>query len=84
MEQFNLKDPTITMLTATNEAHSNDFFANKDIHGGYFARTFVISENQRNRANSLLLPLKNPPKYPDHIEYLKNLVKSKGSIQAIS
>jgi hypothetical protein len=83
MEQFNLKDPTITMLTATNEAHSNDFFAKKDIHGGYFARTFVISENKRNRANSLLVPLRNPPKYPDHIEYLKTLANLKGAFQPL-
>src|SRR5215471_11972178 len=59
METFNLKDPTITMLTATNEAHSNDFFGKKDIHGGYFARTFVVSETKKNRANSLLVPLRN-------------------------
>jgi hypothetical protein len=83
MEQFNLKDPTITMLTATNEAHSNDFFAKKDIHGGYFARTFVVSENKRNRANSLLIPLKNPPKYPDHIDYLKQLAELKGPFQPL-
>lgn len=78
MEQFNLKDPTITMLTATNEAHSADFFAKKDIHGGYFARTFIISENRRNRANSLLVPLRDPPKYPEHIEYLKEVAKLTG------
>lgn len=83
MEQFNLKDPTITMLTATNEAHSNDFFAKKDIHGGYFARTFIVSENRRNRANSLLVPLKNPPKYPEHIEYLKVLSNLKGAFQPL-
>jgi hypothetical protein len=78
METFNLKDPTITMLTATNEAHSTDFFGKKDLHGGYFARTFVISESKRNRANSLLVPLRNPPKYTESIEYLKELDKLKG------
>jgi hypothetical protein len=83
MEQFNLKDPTITMLTATNEAHSNDFFAKKDIHGGYFARTFIVSENRRNRANSLIVPLKNPPRYPDHIDYLKTLSNLKGAFQPL-
>src|SRR4030095_9455275 len=46
MESFNLVDPTITMLTATNEAHSTDFFGKKDIHGGYFARTFIIAEHE--------------------------------------
>lgn len=83
MEQFNLKDPTITMLTATNEAHSSDFFGKKDIHGGYFARTFIISEIKRNRANSLIIPLKNPPKYADHIDYLKELEKLKGPFEAL-
>lgn len=83
MEQFTLKDPTITMLTATNEAHSNDFFAKKDIHGGYFARTFVIAESKRHRANSLLVPLKNPPKYPELIEYLKTLAKLSGPFKPI-
>lgn len=84
MEQFNLKDPTITMLTATNEAHSNDFFAKKDIHGGYFARTFIISENRRNRANSLLVPLINPPKYPELIDYLKILGNLKGPFEPLA
>jgi hypothetical protein len=83
MEQFNLKDPTITMLTATNEAHSNDFFAKKDIHGGYFARTFIISESKRNRANSLLVPLRNPPKYDELTNYLKEVGKLKGVFKPI-
>lgn len=78
MEQFTLKDPTITMLTATNEAHSEDFFGKKDIHGGYFARTFIVSENRRNRANSLLVPLTNPPQYLEFIEYLKEVAKLSG------
>jgi hypothetical protein len=72
------------MLTATNEAHSSDFFGKKDIHGGYFARTFVISENRRNRANSLLVPLTNPPDYPKHIEYLKELAKLSGSFAPLA
>lgn len=84
MEQFNLKDPTITMLTATNEAHSNEFFAKKDIHGGYFARTFVVSESRRNRANSLLVPLTNPPKYSELIEYLKVLANLKGAFKPLA
>jgi hypothetical protein len=64
METFNLKDPTITMLTATNEAHSN--------------------ENKRNRANSLLVPLINPPKYPELIDYLKELTKLSGPFKAMA
>lgn len=84
METFNLKDPTITMLTATNEAHSIDFFGKKDIHGGYFARTFVISEKERNRANSLLVPLINPPKYEEATSYLKEIGKLQGAFQPLA
>lgn len=84
MESFNLKDPTITMLTATNEAHSNDFFGKKDIHGGYFARTFVVSENKKNRANSLLAPLRNPPRYNELAEYLKKLGDLKGEFKPLA
>jgi len=78
METFNLKDPTVSMFTATNDAHSVDFFGKKDLHGGYFARTFVVSATKRNRANSLLVPLMNPPKYEESIEYLKKLAQLTG------
>lgn len=84
MESFNLKDPTITMLTATNEAHSTDFFGKKDIHGGYFARTFIITESRRNRANSLLVPLTNPPNYKESAEYLKDLSKLRGAFRPLA
>lgn len=83
METFNLKDPTITMLTATNEAHSTDFFAKKDIHGGYFARTFIIAESKKNRTNSLLIKLKNPPNYQKSADYLKDLAKLNGAFQPL-
>jgi len=84
MESFNLKDPTISMLTATNEAHSTDFFGKKDLHGGYFARTFVVTETKRNRANSLLVPLTNPPNYTESIEYLKEVAKLAGPFQPLA
>jgi hypothetical protein len=78
MENFNLKNPTVTMLTATNEAMGEDFFSRKEIQGGYIARTFIIYESKRNRINSLLRPLKNPPDYVKLAEYLKELSKLKG------
>jgi hypothetical protein len=78
MESFELKNPTITMLVATNEAHSEDFFGKKDVQGGYFARTFVVYESKRNKANSLLVPLTNPPNYDASAEYLKKLAQLKG------
>jgi hypothetical protein len=78
METFTLNNPTITMLTATNEAMSGDFFTNSAIQGGFFARTFIIFEKERNRANSLIYPLENPPDYKTSAEYLKELAKLHG------
>jgi hypothetical protein len=79
MESFDLKDPTITMLTATNESHSSDFFTRKDISGGYFARTFIIHESEANRINSLLVPPDIIPDYDKLSLYLKELAKLNGA-----
>jgi hypothetical protein len=84
MESFELKNPTITMLTATNEAHANEFFGSKDVQGGYFARTFVIYESKRNRPNSLSIPLLNPPNYDLSAEYLKQLGDLKGAFKDLA
>lgn len=78
METFDLKDPTITMLTATNESHSTDFFTRKDISGGYFARTFIIHEQEENRINSLLVPPVILPNHDILVAYLKELAKLNG------
>lgn len=48
MESFSLSSPTVTMLTATNEAMSEDFFLQKAVSGGFFARTFIVYETKRN------------------------------------
>jgi hypothetical protein len=78
METFELKDPTITMLTATNEAMSEDFFTKSAIQGGYFARTFIIYEKETPVSNSLTFPLSNPPNYIASASYLKELSKLQG------
>src|SRR5216117_3372790 len=79
METFNLKDPTITMLTATNEAMSQSFFDKSAIQGGFFARTFIIYEQEENKANALIIPPKWIPDYKKSSEYLKILSQLKGS-----
>lgn len=78
-----LIDPTITMLTATNESHSDEFFGKKDIQGGYYARTFIIYENKRNKINSLIKPLINPPDLNKLVIYLKELAKLKGPFKKL-
>lgn len=84
MESFDLKDPTVTMLTATNEAHSGSFFENKDIRGGYFARTFIIYESEENTINSLLAPLETPINLGKDAEYLKKLSVLKGEFKSLA
>jgi len=78
METFELKDPTITMLTATNEAMSEDFFTRSAIQGGYFARTFIVYEKEGQNSNSLVYPLANPPNYVNSANYLKEVSKLSG------
>lgn len=83
METFELKDPTITMLTATNEAMSEDFFTRSAIQGGYFARTFIIYEKEGQGSNSLIYRLENPPNYNSAADYLKQLAKLNGKFASM-
>lgn len=84
MESFQLKDPTITMLTATNEAMSEDFFTRSAIQGGYFARTFIVYESEGKISNSLIFPLANPPNYLNSSAYLRELAKLTGPFQPLA
>jgi len=79
METFSLKDPTVTLLVATNEAHFEDFVASKDIKGGFIGRMFVIAETEVQRLNSLMVPLKNPPNRDELVEYLKEISALNGA-----
>ncbi len=80
-EVFSLKSPIITMLGATNEAMSEDFFTKAVIQGGYFARTFIIYESKRNKRNSLTYAPRIKPDYKKLAEYLKSLTKLKGQFK---
>ncbi len=73
MEQFSLKDPIITMLTATNEAHSEEFFVKQDIQGGFFGRTFIIYETRSANINSLMFGLRHKIDYEELAKPLKSL-----------
>jgi hypothetical protein len=84
MESFELKDPTVTMLTATNEAMAEDFFTKAAIQGGYFARTFIIYEKEGKVDNSLIYPLKQKPDYIAAAEYLKVLAKLQGPFHPLA
>lgn len=82
-ETFKLKDATLTILTATNAAHSEEFFGKKDIQGGYFARTFIIYADKRNKINSLVYPLDNPPDYEQLSIYPKELSLLRGPFEKL-
>lgn len=78
MENFKLIDPTVSMLTATNESMSDDFFRKSAIQGGYFARTFIIFETKRNKKNSLAYPPECIPNIDSYFPYLKELAQLRG------
>jgi hypothetical protein len=82
-ETFKLKDPTVTMLTATNEAHAEQFFEKQDIQGGYFARTFIIYADNENKINSLVEPLNVKPDYKKLSEYVKEVAKLNGAFEPL-
>lgn len=84
METFDIKSPTVTMLTATNEAMSEGFIDRVAVKGGYFARTFIIYEEQRNQINSLAYPLDEPIDYKVSAGYLFELAKLRGAIEPFS
>lgn len=83
METFVLKDPTITLLVATNEAHFEDFIAKKDIHGGFIGRMFVIAESQVQRLNPLINRLQHPPDLNELSKYPKELSEVKGEFRSL-
>ena len=84
MESFELKDPTVTMLTATNEAMGEDFFTKAAIQGGYFARTFIVYEKEGINTNSLMYPMEHKPNYAASADYLKELAKLQGQFNPVA
>jgi hypothetical protein len=71
-----LKNPCINLLGASNETLFNEVICDKDIEGGFLARTFVVYEADMRTVN----PLMEKPKHllPDedlaqHLICLKNL-----------
>lgn len=83
-EVFRMKDPTITILVATNEAHFDDFIGNKDFKGGFIGRMFVIVDNDIVNLNPLIRPLVIVPDEAKWVEYLKKLAVLKGPFHSIA
>jgi len=81
METFELKNPTISLLVATNEAHFDDFVESKDIHGGFIGRTFIIAEHKVHRLNPLIKKMKVVPDVDELAEYLKTIAPLRGPFE---
>lgn len=84
MEQFNLIDPTVSLLGGINEAHSETFFEKKDIQGGFLARTFIVHEKEEQNINSLSRRITNPPDKDKLVDYLKLLGTLRGPVKEFS
>lgn len=84
METFILKDPIISMLLGTNEPHFKNFFQEKDVHGGFIGRMFVIAESKKHRSNSLIDDLENPLVVDSLVPHLKEIAKCRGAFATLS
>ncbi len=82
-EQFQLKDPTVSLLAGINEAHFDSLMDSKDVFGGFLGRTFLIRESKPHTLNPLIDDLDHPPDI-DHLSgHLKQLAKLHGPFKSL-
>lgn len=74
-----LKSPCLTLFGATNEDLLNDVISQKDVSGGFVARTFMVMSGERVKYNSLTEAPTTIPNTDLLAEYLKTLVNLKGA-----
>jgi len=82
-EQFQLKDPTVSLLAGVNEAHFESLMESKDVFGGFIGRTFIINESKTHTLNPLILPLENEPNHEELTKHLKKLSLLHGNFEAL-
>lgn len=75
-----LKNVNITLLGGINETHFNDLITEKEISGGFLARSLIIHEYKKSRKNALLRKIDNDLMFDvtSFIPYLKELDKLEG------
>lgn len=77
-----LKNICVTMLTATNKSHLEEFLDPASISGGFIGRTFLIPADKRNKGNLLISdqPDDDLPQvdHTPHIHWLKDIALLKG------
>ena len=83
-----LKSPCLTLLVASNEALFESMVKQKDIEGGFIARTFIVHESKRKLINDLMytedeienLLNKNAKSHEILLNRLKEIRKLSGKI----
>jgi hypothetical protein len=80
MENFQLKDPTVSLLGGINDAHAEVFFGKKDIQGGFLARTFIVYEKEEQTINPLVRRMTHTPDRESLIRYLKEVAQLQGPL----
>lgn len=75
-----LKNVNVTLLGGINETHFNDLITEKEISGGFLARSIIIQERRKSRRNALLRKVDNTVIFnpANHLPYLKELDKLEG------
>lgn len=75
----NLKGVNLTLLGAMNPTHFHDLITNKEITGGFIARTMLVRETKRARRNDLLDPPENRYDVEKLAEYLREINRIEGT-----
>lgn len=72
--------PCLTVFGASNEDLLEDIITQKDIKGGFIARTFIVTVGERGKPNSLMDKMNVLPDKAGLSEYLKSLIPIKGEM----
>lgn len=76
-----LDKPCITLFGATTPKDFTEFFKEKDVEGGFIARTVLVIETQLGKRNPLLEPPENMVTIPKLAKHLKDIAQLKGEVQ---
>ena len=76
-----LRNVYLTMLSASNQVHLHSVIGQRDIQGGFIARTLVVNEDKRNKKNALVRKQPSSIKYTDLVERLKEICTLQGEFQ---
>ena len=76
-----LKNPCITLLGGTNEDHFKSAIAEKDVRGGFIARTIIVFESKRRLINDLTERPSIVPNVKELAAHLTKISEMKGEVK---